>query len=73
MVGLLRLNEGCSFLDNFDAVKYWNISNISYVALAQHYGLKTIMMDVTSDLMTALFFTSCYLAAVLLYGVLKNA
>ena len=39
MVGLLRLNEGCSFLDNFDAVKYWNISNISYVALAQHYGL----------------------------------
>lgn len=59
LVGLLRLNEGCSFLNNFDAVKYWNISNVSYVALAQHYGLKTIMMDVTSDLMTALFFACC--------------
>lgn len=58
-VALLRQNEGCAFLDNLDAVRQWNISDVNYLALAQHYGLATAMMDLTSDLRTALFFACC--------------
>ena len=47
------------FLDNFEAVIRWGGSDVNYIALAQHYGLRTPMMDVTSDLMTALFFACC--------------
>jgi hypothetical protein len=59
IVNRLILNEGCSFFDDFDAIKYWNESSVNNVALAQHYGLHTPMMDITSDLMTALFFACC--------------
>lgn len=56
----LRINEGCLFLDNFDAVRKWPVEkSVNYIALAQHYGLRTMMMDVTSDLKTALFFACC--------------
>lgn len=55
----LILNEACLFLDQFDAVKYWNCSGVNYIALAQHYGIKTSLMDLTSDLKTALFFACC--------------
>ena len=56
----LRINEGCLFLDHFDAVMRWPLEkSVNYIALAQHYGLKTMMMDVTSDLKTALFFACC--------------
>ena len=59
LVDKLRLNEGCGFLENFDAVKQWGYSNINYMALAQHYGLRTPMLDITGDIMTALFFACC--------------
>lgn len=56
----LRFNEGCLFLDNFDAVIRWPVTDsVNYPALAQHYGLRTPVMDVTSDLKTALFFACC--------------
>lgn len=58
-VNKLALNEACSFLDNFDAVRHWSASCINYIALAQHYGIKTPMLDITSDLKTALFFACC--------------
>ena len=32
---------------------------MNYHALAQHYGIKTPLMDITSDLKTALFFACC--------------
>lgn len=59
LVDLLRLYECCNFLDQFDAVKYWHYSSINYMALAQHYGFRTQMIDITSDLKTALFFACC--------------
>ena len=59
IVNRLRWDEGCGFFDHFDAVKYWGNSTVNYLALAQHYGLWTPMMDVTSDLLTALFFACC--------------
>lgn len=58
-IDLIRFNEGCYFLDHFDAVKKWGDSAVNYMALAQHYGLRTMMMDVTSHLKTALFFACC--------------
>ena len=59
IANLLILNEACSFLDQFDAVKKWSPSCVNYLALVQHYGIKTNLMDITSDLKTALFFACC--------------
>ncbi len=55
----LILEEACFFLDQFDAVQKWGISTVNYFALAQHYGIKTPLIDITSDLKTALFFACC--------------
>ena len=59
IVNRLHWDEGCGFFDHFDAVKRWGNSTVNYLALAQHYGLWTPMMDVTGDLLTALFFACC--------------
>lgn len=59
LVDLLILDEACFFLDQFDAVRKWSPSCVNYHALAQHYGIKTPLMDITSDLKTALFFACC--------------
>ncbi len=59
LIEVLRRDECWNFLDQFDAVKHWSASSINYLALSQHYGLKTQMMDLTSDLKTALFFACC--------------
>lgn len=55
----LTIEEACFFLRQFDAVKRWEVSGVNYLALAQHYGVPTPMMDLTSDLKTALFFACC--------------
>lgn len=59
LIEILRRDECWNFLDQFDAVKHWSASSINYLAISQHYGLKTQMMDITSDLKTALFFACC--------------
>ena len=59
LADFLILNEACLFLDQFDAVRKWTPSSVNYWALAQHYGVKTPLMDITSDLKTALFFACC--------------
>lgn len=59
LANLLILDEACFFLDQFDAVRKWSPSCVNYRALAQHYGIKTPLMDITSDLKTALFFACC--------------
>ena len=56
---LLILNEACFFLSQFDAVQKWGLSDVNRCALAQHYGIKTPLMDITTDLRTALFFACC--------------
>lgn len=55
----LRLYECFGFFDNFDVVKHWKVSEVNYMALAQHYGLKTPLLDITTSLKTALFFACC--------------
>lgn len=58
-IALMRRYQCWDTLDHFHAVQHWGFSSINYIALAQHYGLKTEMLDITSDLKTALFFACC--------------
>lgn len=55
----LRLDQCCLAFDSFDVVTKWRDNSVNHLALAQHYGLKTMMIDITSDLKTALFFACC--------------
>lgn len=59
LADLLILDEACFFLDQFDVIQKWGPSCVNYHALAQHYGIKTQLIDITSDLKTALFFACC--------------
>ena len=59
IIGMMRVDECCMSFDKFDAINHWEGSDVNYIALAQHYGLKTMMIDITSDLRTALFFACC--------------
>lgn len=59
LINIMRIHTGCSLLDEFDAVNKWGYSNVNYMALVQHYGLKTMMIDITGDIKTALFFACC--------------
>ena len=69
----LRIYECWNLLDRFDSVKHWSNSSINYMALAQHYGLKTQMIDITSDLKTALFFACCRYGEDLKWHPLKKS
>lgn len=55
----LRLYQCWETLDGMDAVRHWGLCEVNYMALAQHYGFRTQMLDITSDLKTALFFACC--------------
>ena len=56
---MLRLYQCYDFFDKFDVVKKWKVSEVNYMALAQHYGLRTSLIDMTTSLKTALFFACC--------------
>lgn len=57
----MRLVEFEMLLDSHPSVKLYKERGftISYEGLAQHYGLKTEVMDFTSDIDIALFFAMC--------------
>lgn len=59
LIDLLCRDECWNFLDKFDVVRHWSIGAPNYLALAQHYGFRTEMIDITNDLRTALFFGCC--------------
>ena len=59
MIRHMKMDEACMFLDNFEAVRQWGQSSVNYIALVQHYGIRTYMIDITSDIKTALFFACC--------------
>ena len=60
MVADMRIAEFSKMLQEFQHVQNWDISDVLYEALAQHYGLETNWLDITSDFMVALFFATCY-------------
>lgn len=60
MVADMRIYEFQSILQQLQHVKDCNNSSVLYDVLAQHYGLETCWLDVTSDFDVALFFANCY-------------
>lgn len=53
----MRYDECGKLLDQMEAPLQWSrqISDVSYMAIMQHYGLPTHMLDITGDIKTALF------------------
>lgn len=58
-INRMRIEEFSLLLNKFDIVKYWGFGDVLTESLAQHYGFKTEQLDITSDLLTALFFACC--------------
>lgn len=56
----MRIAEFKFLLERFEHVINWDICDILYEPLAQHYGLETGWIDITSDFNVALFFATCY-------------
>ena len=57
----LRIIQFRKFLMQFESISGWedNGININYKALAQHYGFETFLLDLTNNVMDALFFATC--------------
>ena len=60
LIADMRIAEFSFFLQKFQHVQNWKDSDVLYEPLAQHYGLETGWLDITSDFNTALFFATCY-------------
>ena len=61
LVADMRVYELSCLLNKFDHVKTWKkYSDVLYEVLAQHYGLETGWLDITSDFNVALFFANSY-------------
>lgn len=54
----MRIGEFIQLLQCFEHVQKWTESDIIWEALAQHYGLETGWMDITSNFDVALFFAN---------------
>ena len=59
LINLLRFDEGLIPLEAIASLNAWFYSTVEWMAMAQHYGMKTYMMDITSDVIAALFFATC--------------
>ena len=61
LISYMRIREFEKFILEFEYVQYWknNCSDIHSEAIAQHYGIKTNLLDITNDFDTALFFATC--------------
>ena len=57
--GTLKISEFALWIRSFEFVKNWEVGDVFDSAIAQHYGLKTSYLDVTSSIKTALFFACC--------------
>lgn len=57
----MRISEFQIFLNKFEIVQAWQekYGTVLYESLAQHYGMETEWLDITSDLDVALFFATC--------------
>ena len=59
---LIAETKICDFsiwLKQLDCVNQWPLGDVFHGAVAQHYGIATNGLDVTSDLKVALFFACC--------------
>lgn len=56
----MRIYEFSCLLNKFQHVQNWDYCDVLFEALAQHYGLETSWLDITSDFKIALFFACCH-------------
>lgn len=59
VIGNIRMNDFSLWLKKLSFVRNWPYGSVLYGAVAQHYGIPTNGMDITSDIKTALFFACC--------------
>lgn len=60
LVADMRIAEFSLLLQKFQHVREWAFGDVLYEPLAQHYGLETGWLDITSDFNVALFFATCF-------------
>ena len=60
-LAFLRVEQFYDFIWRFDIIRFWCVyfGNVNIKALAQHYGFDTHLIDLTNDILTALFFATC--------------
>lgn len=59
VLGQIRMIDFSLWLNTLSFVKHWPYGDVFHGAIAQHYGIPTNGMDITSDIKTALFFACC--------------
>lgn len=59
LIRYLKLTDFSLWLSNLECAKAWPYGDVFHGAVAQHYGIATNGMDVTSNLKIALFFACC--------------
>lgn len=62
LIANMRIYEFMRFLNQFECTKNWSKetrATILYDVLAQHYGLETYWLDITTHFIVALFFATC--------------
>lgn len=57
--GFTRLYEFSLWIEQMDCVSRWPYGDVFHGAVAQHYGIPTNGLDITSDFKVALFFACC--------------
>ncbi len=58
LIGFVKISEFSLWINKLECVKHWP-GDTFHGAIAQHYGIPTNGMDITSDLKVALFFACC--------------
>lgn len=59
VLGQIRMIDFALWLNTLSFVRNWPYGDVFQGAIAQHYGMPTNGMDITSDIKTALFFACC--------------
>lgn len=61
LVADMRVAEFAYIVGQFEHLSHWRSRNcdVLYDVLAQHYGLETAWLDITTDIEVALFFATC--------------
>lgn len=59
LIGHIRVLEFVLWIRKLDYVKRWPFGDVFHGAIAQHYGIPTNGLDVTSDPRVAVFFACC--------------